>query len=85
MVEMGIDRIHHAFWRYCDKSHRLYVPGNKYENVIHDYYIYVDQQIGKLLEVVDKDTGGTPSPRKLRVASARMVFAMPRQAWTTIG
>ncbi len=42
MVEMGIDRIHHAFWRYFDKTHRLYEPGNKYENAIFDYYKYVD-------------------------------------------
>ena len=30
VVEMGIDRIHHAFWRYFDKNHRLYEPGNQY-------------------------------------------------------
>jgi len=56
MVEMGIDRIHHGFWRYTDKSHRLYEPGNPYENSIRDYYKVIDEEVGKTLEVLDKDT-----------------------------
>jgi predicted AlkP superfamily phosphohydrolase/phosphomutase len=56
MVEMGIDRIHHGFWRYSDKAHRLYEPGNKYENAIHDYYVKVDAEIGKTLEILPPDT-----------------------------
>jgi len=56
MVEMGIDRIHHGFWRYFDKGHRLFEPGNPYENAIRDYYIYVDRKIGELLNELDKKT-----------------------------
>lgn len=56
MVEMGPDRIHHLFWKYTDPEHPLYVAGNKYESSIHDYYKYVDGEIGKLLEKVDDDT-----------------------------
>jgi predicted AlkP superfamily phosphohydrolase/phosphomutase len=55
-VEIGVDRIHHAFWRYMDKNHHLYVEGNPYENVIIDYYKRVDTLIGELLSNVDKDT-----------------------------
>lgn len=55
-VEMGVDRIHHGFWRYHDPEHRLYEPGNKYEDAIKKYYQYVDQQIAGLLEVVADDT-----------------------------
>ncbi len=55
MVEMGPDRLHHAFWRYHDKTHRLYEPGNKYENVIHDYYLQMDQEIGRTLAVLPDD------------------------------
>ena len=55
MVEMGLDRIHHAFWRYYDKDHRLYEPGNKYENVIHDYYVMVDEEIGRTLDALPSD------------------------------
>jgi predicted AlkP superfamily phosphohydrolase/phosphomutase len=56
MVEMGVDRIHHGFWRYHDKTHRLYEPGNKYEFAIRDYYKYLDARIGELLETIDAET-----------------------------
>ena len=56
MVEMGVDRIHHGFWRYMDKNHRLYEPGNKYENSIHDYYVAIDKEVGKVLETIGSDT-----------------------------
>src|SRR5262249_57651149 len=45
MVEMGTDRIHHAFWDNMDPAHRFYEPGNKFENAIHDYYTEVDCEI----------------------------------------
>jgi len=56
MVEMGIDRIHHAFWKFHDKEHPKYQPGSKWESAIKDYYVYVDQEIGKTLEILDDDT-----------------------------
>ncbi len=55
-VDMGPDRLHHGFWRYCDTEHRLYEPGNPYENVLLDYYITLDRKIGKLLGEVDLDS-----------------------------
>ena len=56
MVEMGPDRIHHLFWKYTDPHHPKYEAGNKYEDSIHKYYQFVDQQIGSLLEKVDEET-----------------------------
>lgn len=55
-VEIGVDRVHHAFWKYYDKEHPKYEPGNKYENVIPDYYRYIDKKIGKLLDLIDDNT-----------------------------
>jgi predicted AlkP superfamily phosphohydrolase/phosphomutase len=55
-VEIGVDRIHHAFWKYMDPAHHLYEKGNPYENVIMDYYKRVDTLIGELLSNVDQDT-----------------------------
>lgn len=55
MVEMGPDRLHHGFWQYTDSKHHRYVKGNRYENVILDYYKFLDQQIGSLIELVDLD------------------------------
>jgi len=55
-VEIGVDRIHHAFWKFFDKQHHLYQPRNKYENVMKEYYQFVDNEIGKLLKLIDKNT-----------------------------
>jgi len=55
-VEIGVDRAHHAFWKYFDKSHPKYEAGNKYENVIIDYYRLIDEGIGQMLENLDDDT-----------------------------
>ncbi len=55
-VEIGLDRVQHAFWKYFDKEHHLYVPGNKYENVVLEYYKYLDREIGEILKLVDKET-----------------------------
>src|SRR5438445_3771181 len=56
MVEMGVDRIHHAFWDDMDPAHRFYQAGNKFENAIYDYYQEVDREIGKLLALADDAT-----------------------------
>ena len=55
-VEIGLDRVHHAFWKYFDKEHHLYEPGNKYENVILDYYKLLDEKIGDMLSKIDENT-----------------------------
>jgi predicted AlkP superfamily phosphohydrolase/phosphomutase len=56
MVEMGTDRVHHAFWQYMDPEHHRYEKGNPYESVIEDYYVAVDEQIGRLLELLPPET-----------------------------
>ena len=55
-VDIGLDRVHHGFWNYFDNKHVQYEPGNPYENVIPDYYLWLDEQIGKVLELLDQDT-----------------------------
>ncbi|ODS32038.1 MAG: cytochrome p450 hydroxylase MmcK [Candidatus Scalindua rubra] len=56
MVEMGTDRIQHAFWGFFDNRHPRYLQGNKYENVIFDYYKYIDDEIGNTLPLLDENT-----------------------------
>jgi predicted AlkP superfamily phosphohydrolase/phosphomutase len=56
MVEMGTDRIHHGFWRFSDPEHRLYEPGNEYEQAMLDYYRALDAKIAGLLRFADEDT-----------------------------
>ena len=55
-VEIGVDRVQHAFWKYMDHEHHLYEPGNRFQNVIIDYYKFLDKKIGELLAHVDSDT-----------------------------
>jgi predicted AlkP superfamily phosphohydrolase/phosphomutase len=55
-VDIGLDRVHHGFWNYWDKQHVQYEPGNPYETVIPEYYAWIDEQIGSVLELLDNDT-----------------------------
>jgi predicted AlkP superfamily phosphohydrolase/phosphomutase len=55
-VDIGLDRVHHGFWDSYDKQHIHYRAGNPHQNVIPDYYLWLDQQIGEVLELLDKDT-----------------------------
>jgi predicted AlkP superfamily phosphohydrolase/phosphomutase len=56
VVEIGLDRMHHGFWKFFDKGHRKYEPGSKYESVVKDYYLYLDRQVGEILSLVGKET-----------------------------
>ncbi|HEY6043060.1 MAG TPA: alkaline phosphatase family protein [Anaerolineae bacterium] len=55
-VEIGVDRLHHGFWKYHDPTHPKHEPNNPLINSIHDYYVWLDKQIGSLLELIDDGT-----------------------------
>jgi predicted AlkP superfamily phosphohydrolase/phosphomutase len=52
MVEMGVDRIHHGFWKYFDKDHPKYEPGNPFESAIPEYYRFIDREVGEILSLL---------------------------------
>jgi len=56
MHEIGFDRLHHAFWKFFDKSHPKYVSGNEFEQIDREYYTMVDGRLGTLLEIFGEDT-----------------------------
>ena len=56
MVEMGVDRMYHGFWKMMDPQHRKHEPGNRYESAILDYHMRVDELMGGLLAHADEDT-----------------------------
>ncbi|MBE9139661.1 alkaline phosphatase family protein [Nodosilinea sp. LEGE 07088] len=56
LVDMGVDRIHHAFWKPMDPRHPQYEPDSPFASAIHDYYVHVDKRVGDLLKVCDPDT-----------------------------
>ena len=55
LCEIAPDRLHHVFWQHWDPTHPLYEPGNKYESAFQDYYRFLDDQIGSLLDVLPDD------------------------------
>lgn len=54
-VDMGPDRLHHAFWRYCDPEHPKHEPNNPFLQLFRDYYRALDVHLARFLEVLDDD------------------------------
>jgi predicted AlkP superfamily phosphohydrolase/phosphomutase len=54
-VNIGVDRIHHAFWRYHDPEHRLHEANSPFQNAIRDYYKLVDNWLGNIIEAAGDD------------------------------
>ncbi len=54
-VEIGLDRIHHGFWKYHDPQHRLYQAGSPFNSAVMDYYKYLDGEIGEVLQQAGDD------------------------------
>jgi predicted AlkP superfamily phosphohydrolase/phosphomutase len=56
MVEMGTDRLHHAFWHYGDPQHpRFAGDDHPLRWAMRDYYVQIDRHIGSLLEKLPDD------------------------------
>ncbi len=55
-VEIGVDRIQHSFWKFFDKDHDKYIPGNQYEDAMREYYHYVDAEVGETLKHINRET-----------------------------
>jgi predicted AlkP superfamily phosphohydrolase/phosphomutase len=53
-VDMGPDRLHHGFWKYCDPAHPRYEPG-PFATAFRDYYRALDAHLAAFLEVVPED------------------------------
>jgi len=56
LVEMGPDRLHHAFYRHMDDAHPRHDPQSPFVNVGADYYALLDEEIGRLIALADDDT-----------------------------
>jgi predicted AlkP superfamily phosphohydrolase/phosphomutase len=55
-VDIGLDRMHHGFWNFFDKQHVQYEPNSPFESAIPEYYRWIDEQIGSVLQLLPKDT-----------------------------
>jgi predicted AlkP superfamily phosphohydrolase/phosphomutase len=55
-VDIGMDRVHHGFWDSYDAQHVQHVPGNPFQDVIPEYYRWIDSQVGEVLAMLDDET-----------------------------
>ena len=55
-VDMGPDRLHHAFWKHCDPAHPRHQPGNRHQHLFRDYYRALDRHLARFLEALPEDT-----------------------------
>jgi predicted AlkP superfamily phosphohydrolase/phosphomutase len=55
-IETGMDVIQRAFWRYHDPAHRLHEAESPHRNLIREYYRLIDEEVGRLLEVLSDQT-----------------------------
>lgn len=55
MVETGLDRLHHGFWKYCDPSYPKFEPGNPFQHAFREYYSALDARIGDLLALAGEN------------------------------
>ena len=55
-VEVGVDRAHHAFWKYFDKDHPRYTPHEKYSKIIPEFYKMLDEWLDEVRKLLPKDT-----------------------------
>ena len=53
-VEIGLDRLHHAFWKFFDPEHPRHVPNSEFEEVAARYYSLLDEGIGRLVRASNK-------------------------------
>jgi predicted AlkP superfamily phosphohydrolase/phosphomutase len=56
MVDMGPDRLHHAFWATYDPEHPRHDPTGPFARLFRDYYRALDEHLGRLLETFPEDT-----------------------------
>jgi predicted AlkP superfamily phosphohydrolase/phosphomutase len=56
MVEIGVDRFHHAFWRHIDPQHPRHDPQNPWKTLGREYYAKLDSHIGRLCELAGSET-----------------------------
>ncbi len=55
-MNIGLDRLHHGFWRFHDPQHRAHEPISPYRHAIHDYYCQMDALTADLIERAGDDT-----------------------------
>ncbi|MCI4330737.1 MAG: alkaline phosphatase family protein [Thermoplasmata archaeon] len=53
--EIGPDRLHHTFWKFFDEKHPRYEKHPTFTQLVEDYYVLLDEEIGSFLREVPED------------------------------
>jgi predicted AlkP superfamily phosphohydrolase/phosphomutase len=56
LVEIGPDRLHHAFYADMEPAHPLHDPSSPYLGVGERYYALLDRELGAMIALADDDT-----------------------------
>lgn len=56
MVDLSLDRFHHAFWQCFDPEHPAYDAGHPDRELGRRFYAFLDRELGELLAELDDDT-----------------------------
>lgn len=56
LVDMGPDRVHHAFLRHHDPRHPRHDPASPYREVVRQQYRALDEEVGALVAELPADT-----------------------------
>jgi predicted AlkP superfamily phosphohydrolase/phosphomutase len=56
MVEIGPDRLHHAFWQFMDPAHPRFERDSAFSDAGRRYYAMIDAELGAFLDELDGDT-----------------------------
>ena len=55
-VSIGLDRLQHGFWSHHDPGHVHHDPASPFKSAIRDHYLLLDDEIGRVLELIDDET-----------------------------
>ncbi len=55
-VSIGLDRLQHGFWSHHDPLHVRHRSDSPFQDAIRDHYLQLDEEIGRLLEMIDDET-----------------------------
>ncbi len=55
-VIYSTDALMHNFWSYIDSKHKKHEPNSNLKHAIRDFLKYADDELGKIISMVDKDT-----------------------------
>ena len=53
VVEIGLDRLHHALWHHVDPTHPRFTGDSRLAAALRDYYGLLDNRLGRLVALLD--------------------------------